>query len=349
MKQLITFLTILIPNLILSQTFFGYRLFLENPVQNSFETLVAFDTSATTGVDNNIVLFDSDGDSFFVGDAIWPFGNQYLDFHSRIGDQPYIFNYLPFPTEETSVPMWSVANPDTGIFTVGINMYYGNSNTFGFFRDNMTGEFHTSPYQAQAPVTGQRFTLYTTAPVSIETISSCDYNGGQAIIHNRNNIQSSKIYKNGELLLETSDTIITGLESGNYEYRWIHPVGQEQIIDFGISNTSIDVTFQIPFTNVLIFDAYIIPELIIQESQYSEIIWNFGDGTFLYNDVNPVHQYQNPGIYTLIVTILSNTGCVKVFTQEITVIDPTSIEKIKRRNKKYSYTYGIDGKLLKVN
>ena len=56
MKQLITFLTILSPNLILSQTFFGYRLFLENPVQNTFETLVAFDTSATTGVDNNIVL-----------------------------------------------------------------------------------------------------------------------------------------------------------------------------------------------------------------------------------------------------------------------------------------------------
>ena len=161
MKQLITFLTILIPNLILSQTLFGYRLFLENPVQSSFETVVAFDTSATAGADN-------------CCDAIWPFGNQYLDFHSRIGDQPYVFNYLPFPTEETSVPMWSVANPDTGIFTVGINMYYGNSNTFGFFRDNTTGEFHTSPYQAQAPVTGQRFTFYSTAPVSIETISSCN-------------------------------------------------------------------------------------------------------------------------------------------------------------------------------
>lgn len=134
MKQLITFLTILIPNLILSQTFFGYRLFLQNTVQSSFETVVAFDTSATNGADN-------------CCDALWPFGNQYLDFHSRIGDQPYVFNYLSFPTEETSVPMWSVANPDTGIFTVGINMYYGNCNTFGFFKDNLTGQFHTSPYQ----------------------------------------------------------------------------------------------------------------------------------------------------------------------------------------------------------
>jgi PKD repeat protein len=291
-----------------------------------------FDTSTTNGLD-------------ICCDAIWPFGNNYLDFHSKIDNQSYVINYLAFPTEETSVPMYSVSNPDTGLFTVGINNYYGNSNTFGFFKDNTTGEFHTSPYQTTGPVSGQRFTFYTTVPIEIETINSCDFNGGQVVIHNPNTIESAYIYKNGELFLTTNDTIISGLESANYEYVWQHPVGQEQVINFSISNTPVDVTFQIPNTVVSIYDAFIIPELTIQS--YSQIIWDFGDGTLLYDDVNPVHQYLEAGVYTMVVTVISNNGCVKIFTQEITVFKTSGFEPILKRDKKYLYTYGIDGKLLK--
>jgi PKD repeat protein len=102
----------------------------------------------------------------------------------------------------------------------------------------------------------------------------------------------------------------------------------------------------IPWTNISITDPFIIPEV---ESNYnpSQIIWNFGDGTFAYDDTNPVHQYTEPGIYTLTCTVISTEGCVETLTSTITVYVINGCEPLIKREKKYLYTYGIDGKLLK--
>lgn len=336
MKKILLLLTILIPNILISQGFFGYRIFLQNPFSSRFTTFIGFDSTTTTGVD-------------VCCDAVWPFGNSYLDLNSQINNEPFIFNYLPIPTQETFVPLYSTANPDTGAFTIGIDMRYGDTlNTFGFFKDNNTNQFHLPPYQTHGPVSGQRFTFYTTAPVSIEVINGCDYNGGNIIIHNPNNIQSAQIYKNNEPFIVTNDTIISGLESAIYQYKWTHPVGQEQTIEFSIDNTYLNAELFIPYTTLSILDPIIAPEVYVQ--YYSEIIWNFGDGTpFVNNDTNPIHIYEYPGIYTLSVTIISVDGCIKTLTREIIIYQTTNIDIILKNNKIYPLYYGLDGRLMKSN
>jgi hypothetical protein len=309
--------------------------FIQNPFNISFQTAIVFDSIATDGPDN-------------CCDAIWPFGNTYLDLHTQINGQPYVINYLSFPSHETSVPLYSVANPDTGHFVIGIDMTYGNLNVFPFVKDNVTNSFHTLPYQVIGPVSGQRFTLYTTVPVNIETVNSCDQNGGKVIIHNPNSVQSTQIFKNGEPFLSTTDTIISGLESANYQYRWTHIVGQQESIEFGISNSSLEAQFLPTQVNLAIYDPILAMDVDIN-SPYTSITWDFGDGSpFLNNDINPIHIYQAPGIYTLTVTIVSTDGCIKILTATITVYETTNgIQTLIKQEKKYPYYYGLDGKLIK--
>lgn len=45
-----------------------------------------------------------------------------------------------------------------------------------------------------------------------------------------------------------------------------------------------------------------------------DYIWDFGDGTELSNEQNPVHAYENPGIYDVQLTISTDSGCVTTLT-----------------------------------
>jgi gliding motility-associated-like protein len=50
--------------------------------------------------------------------------------------------------------------------------------------------------------------------------------------------------------------------------------------------------------------------------------WNFGDGTFGYNE-NPIHDYANPGVYAVSLVVTNQWGCTDIFYLN------TSIEAIR--------------------
>ncbi len=47
--------------------------------------------------------------------------------------------------------------------------------------------------------------------------------------------------------------------------------------------------------------------------------WNFGDGSPVNTTQNPSHTYQNPGNYTVTLTVTSNNGCTHTSTVSVTV------------------------------
>ena len=68
------------------------------------------------------------------------------------------------------------------------------------------------------------------------------------------------------------------------------------------------------------------------------VVWNMGDGTFVYNQMNFTYNYNNPGTYVASVTLINQAGCeITTVLDSVTVFDdglnanfsanPTSVEQ----------------------
>ena len=75
------------------------------------------------------------------------------------------------------------------------------------------------------------------------------------------------------------------------------------------------------FNNILCEDDTVIFNNLSTISSTSQIVtwnWNFGDG-FFSNLQNPIHIYQDDGIFNVTLTGISNFGCVRTFQNQITI------------------------------
>ena len=66
-------------------------------------------------------------------------------------------------------------------------------------------------------------------------------------------------------------------------------------------------------------------EQIVEFTNYSYYdslhLWTFGDG-YISTEENPFHKYENPGTYTVSLTIISRDGCTDSEVAIITVATP---------------------------
>jgi hypothetical protein len=199
------------------------------------------------------------------------------------------------------------------------------------------------PYTTVGPITGQRFTLHTTAPVKINVTNGCESDsGGTALIHNPNQMWTNELIRNGEIIDYDIDSIISNLSSGTYQYKWYNQTSY-QIINFEVNNNPFDFDLILPFNYLLIQDPGIIPELLIT-GDYDQIVWDFGDGSIRYDDINPVHYYSEVGQYILSVTVTSGE-CSKTVQEIITIDNVFGFPNIKLKNNDYLFYYGLDGRL----
>jgi len=71
------------------------------------------------------------------------------------------------------------------------------------------------------------------------------------------------------------------------------------------------------YNTVVFDDVSFIPNNTILDNYQ----WNFGDGN-TYAGFDPVHAYDDPGVYSVSLTIANNSGCISTITKEITVQSP---------------------------
>ena len=76
------------------------------------------------------------------------------------------------------------------------------------------------------------------------------------------------------------------------------------------------------------------------------VVWDFGDGSLRYDDINPVYYYSEVGQYILSVTVTSGE-CSKTVQEVITIDDVFGFSNIKLKSKDYLFYYGLDGRLHK--
>lgn len=84
-------------------------------------------------------------------------------------------------------------------------------------------------------------------------------------------------------------------------------------------------------TNTLLF--HFTPAYANSNWQYT---WTFGDGTGSH-DINPSHQYAQPGNYTVCLTVYRNAGCASTTCRNVTALTPVNCNNIN-----VSYTYQRD-------
>ena len=330
MKKLLSILLFLTCLTGYSQTG-GVRVFLEKPELLYRGAIIYFSDTCTDGYDQ-------------FNDAIL-FGGTLNNIWTNIGTTAYVVNTFGPLTEDKIIPIDAYINPDTGLFIIGVDQTYGEVVSY-ILLDNQVPGYHGMPYICQGPVSNERFSIYFERPMLIETINDCDY--GYVVIDNDEPSIGYTLIPNNDpntsYNLPASTDTIFDLPSGDYTL-CSNDVISEQIT-FAISNTTIDATLHIPYTTVYIGDSYITPILNIYSS-YNDIYWDFGDGTTLYNDINRVHYYAQPGIYTLR-AIVSEGQCSRIFESQIVVENINGIQAINRlQYRPTSNYYSIDGKLVK--
>jgi hypothetical protein len=300
------------------------KLRLENAFAQASETVVAFAEDATDAVDNQY-------------DALRMPGNNAIGLYTTNADQNFVFQYWPTLTNERIVELGALNTLD-GPASISMNQYDNfDASTVVYLEDMATGTFHnltTNPtYSFDNGLISEsvsRFRLHFRAPISVAASSDCaGNNAGKLIMNNPNsNPIVAQVVSSDNTVISTTaaftgEAIVNNLAAGTYQLNFNYTDGTTTQKSASISDAGMPVaaSFQASATNVSIIDAIV--EFQGTAVGATELIWNFGDGTIVTGDINPVHAYMAPGIYTVTFTAL-NGGCGSEATAIVNVSDVTT-------------------------
>lgn len=276
MKNFILLLTLLISNSISSQD--GVRVYIQKYDLLYRQTAIIFSETTTDDVDIccDAILFGGSTLNY-----IWTYN----------GQTPYLINSFSPLIEDRIINLGSNFSPDTGSFIIGIDQVYGDTIPVKLI-DSFVPGLHEMPYVCQAPVSNDRFKLYFEYPINIEAISGCG--DGMLIIDNDNdsNYVLTILEDTVGIFPANTDTIFN-LYSGSYN---LNIMGENINYPFTIDNYLTESFIQTSANNVWLNDSYI-EFIFISDDPISGVDWNFGDGNFINNDYNPVHNYTQQKFY----------------------------------------------------
>ena len=90
---------------------------------------------------------------------------------------------------------------------------------------------------------------------------------------------------------------------------------------WAVDSTSND--YNVQFTNQSILNIVNGGDTIPQEIKY--VAWDFGDGTPISTEINPIHQYANPGSYAVLLTLYDNDRRYDSTIHKVIKIDSSNI------------------------
>ena len=119
--------------------------------------------------------------------------------------------------------------------------------------------------------------------------------------------------------------VMTTSQNGTIVLNVIDQAGCEINYSFNVDLPQIgDIDFDFTSDAFVTFGFYSISNPIqfinMSDSDFNEIIWDFGDGTFS-DQESPFHTYYTPGLYTVTQTIIFDFGCSYSYSQSILIED----------------------------
>lgn len=307
------------------------RLRMENSNGVGTETLLAFTADATDGVDP-------------MYDATRLQGNATLSLYTFNGTGEYVIQAWPTLATERIFPLGTV-NTVTGPSSITVNQFENfDPSTVVYLEDVANGVFHNLTENPtynfnntglNTGVNGEevRFKLHFRAPIAVA--SSMDCSGmemGKIIVANPNTtpVALEVVNENNAVIATAAAFVgeheVSGLAAGAYTLNLSYADGASTSKTAVVESNGMTspATFIASATTVSIADAIIEFQGTAQGA--TQYIWNFGDGSAeVTGDINPVHAYNAPGVYTVTFTALNN-GCGSTATTTITVTnDATGI------------------------
>ena len=296
------------------------------------ESMIAFHPDATDGYDQTL-------------DVVRLPGNPELGLFTFIGDTHYAGQAFPPLTSERIIPL-GLVNTVAGQSMIEAIIYENfDASTVVYLEDMELGVFHnmaTGPYSysnSSLTASDARFRLHFRAPVAVSATMACAGEAtGKIVLSNPNNtpvaveVLTSANEIAASLAPFVGETIVNNLVSDNYTVKFNYTDGTNVEIVTAVESNSITSPASMIASsyNVSIVDAIV--EFQGIASGATELTWDFGDGTIVTGDINPVHAYMTPGIFTVTFTA-TNNGCSSTVTSTVTVTDvPTGINTVNREN-----------------
>ena len=144
-------------------------------------------------------------------------------------------------------------------------------------------------------------------------------------------------------VIANSDSLLfDDLNSGIFNFSTNHSgrcsVHNQEILILEPENVVSD--FIIPADTFFLDSGHINIYFINNSQGSSAYLWDFSDGTFS-NQINPVHTFINPGVYTVNLTAYNDSSatCFDSFTKTIVVANNPFTSVFERSNKQYSISY----------
>lgn len=287
--------------------------------QNDYnETLLGFRNDATDEVDNQY-------------DAAKFRANQNISLYSLIGDNGYAIQALPSLGSDKVVQLgieaavngshtFRLKKTDNLDETVQIILEDTKKGVFQNLRSNPV-----YPYDYDKATDVKRFRLHFKPGVEIQTSTeSCAQNDGAITINSPSATSSHLVIRDasGEVIAENENFSgflnVPNLPAGSYLVKLDNSFGMHVQQTVEIKGGS-PVSAQIVASSKEVIASQDFIEMKANvNGTYSDITWNFGDGTIITGTSNPLHMYTEPGVYTVSL-IVSNANCMDVKETQITV------------------------------
>jgi len=330
MKKLLLSLFLVLNIQVSGQT---YNVLMSNNVitRNMF---ISFTDSTTDGVDLCCDAFDFGG--IYPGGDIW----------TNIGNLSYVINAFSPLTDVRTIPIGAYSPDSNIVWSFSIAEIPLNT-TVRIIDGN---EEHLLPYTTSGNFYNGRFSLLFSPAPTFSGLQACSDTGATCItIDVPGGYDYWRIIQEGanEDIYTGADSIICGLTRGDY-FLQLYRSDKVDEAQFTIDWIDLTAEFILPLSDVPIIDPVIIPQVFIF-TPYDSLRWDFGDGTVVNNDSNPVHVYQVPGQYQLSLKIYRDY-CTLEYNSIINVYQVNNIPLIyvqKKGGRKY--VYGLDGRLQKAS
>jgi len=289
----------------------------------SDETVVRFLPGATAQYDGNW-----DAWKFFSMNPNVPSA-----YTSIAPGQDLCINALPALASDTSADLfvaipaqgnYVISATEPGAFDPSVGIFLQDLSTGSYYnlRSGNTFTFNLPVIAIGAPayfrihfVTSPQHS-YTNASCSGEldgslTVSTGGSTWGYTVSNSSGNVISG--------IANAQPMTLNGLAADTYFISWLNIYGQQLLDTFQVSQPApVVASFTLSDTILQLPQAMLAPSNGSQNS--GSYLWDFGDGTPSDPSIQPVHNYMQPGTYTVTLYAM-NGSCSSSMSQTVTVLD----------------------------
>lgn len=320
------------------------KLTLDNHAGLSDDTYIQQADGATFGVDA-----DFDAIKLLSGD---------ISIYTEFNPDKFVINGVPYAQDDIIIPLAVIADRSGNhtITVTGINQF--DKSVLIYLEDQETGAVQNLrsnnryTFQLNTNNSPDRFLVRFTPPLEVNAISAtCTGHDGEILLEQGGSARWDYLITDafGSQMAAANDfngsAVIGNLPAGNYTIELSNSQGYilSKYVDV-IGANAVDASFTMSSSMVVVDELVTFSGAAIGHSNFR---WDLGDGTTNEVDKHPVHQYEQPGIYGVTLSVYNDVCADKIKeTIVVTSDEATSVAITDDGQEVKVYSYGTMATVL---